>query len=208
MTVTWETASQISQVVIAVAASVGLTQLWIAKNDIKIRSQREAMTLAAQQIDRFRENIPQIDKLLAMLVLLKSNKRIRLDEYTHEEVQNKYLEEYKSFEINFTNPDYQRLMVDVGNIMESFSVYFSEKIADEEIAFLPIAPMFCEVVERNYFFYCFHRKQRPFLYNHTIKLYSLWSKKIKKNNLLFQQETLSREIATVDVASPRPLGTE
>lgn len=198
VTMSWETLSGLSELIIALSSVVGLSQLFIAKKDMQIRSKREAMMLAATQIEHFRVDIIP---LLSEITKLRNKGQypkevIVLEKFTNQEAKN-INERIFNISLGLLGRDKDLLskLTDASNAIESFAVYFTNGIADEKIAFLPIAQMYCEFVEEFYFFYCFQRDELEICpFDQTIKLYSLWKARLENQNLNLKKDEIEKMI--------------
>lgn len=66
-------------------------------------------------------------------------------------------------------------------------------LADEELAFNPLADAFCQFVELNYDVYCESRKDsRETLFTHTIELYIMWKDRIESLHLQKENKRLKK----------------
>jgi hypothetical protein len=86
---------------------------------------------------------------------------------------------------------------------------FITGVADEQMAFMSLSLPLCEWVERTYFLYSGMRhKDQLNRWDHTIKLYRVWSQRRRKHELDATQASLSTELmkATKDAAPIRPIG--
>lgn len=70
------------------------------------------------------------------------------------------------------------------NTLESFAIYFTKGLADEEIAFTYVGLSYCKLVEDLYPYLSAVREMKKINYfNHIVELYRLWSDRIASSNL-------------------------
>lgn len=99
---------------------------------------------------------------------------------------------------------------DVSNQLEYFSAAMVSGLADEKLAFSPLAKMYCNYVEISYDLYCQSRsaKQGKTLYKNTIELYNMWSVRLRELELNESKMKLDKEIASLNPKSINPIGLE
>lgn len=207
--------ANVANCVLAAIAYKGLEQLRIAKDDIKLRSRREAATVAVAQCDRFaRDIMPKHMELLGEIHAIK------LPEYPGP---------YKDFLISeFTQiprgpqpyvevifkPENMALAMKVINMLndvEAVAIYFEKGIADADIAYPSIASAFCQIAERYYVVIAGFRPEKSgqILYTNIVGLYKRWSPRLQHTLLADQQELLRKRISSLPIKpAVKPIGTE
>jgi len=195
----------IAESIIAICAIVALWQIKIAKEDIRIRSKREAITLAINQVEYCRsEIVSSYDQVNSIVLdMPKEIKDLRLyssreflEDFTLEELQKN-----KKIDRMITKISYLKKnnlfdkIISLANKFEYFSLAFIAKAADEEVAFNPIADILCDFVEEHYEIYCYNRREGNYRsYTNTIQLYKIWKARILMKKIDFKKETYSNEI--------------
>lgn len=124
--------------------------LTTAKNDIQIRIKREAVILAAEQVEKFgKEIIPKVGKIIDEC----TTKTIFIDEW---ELKNHLFNESSINNLNqadewlsnIKDTEIQTQVIQVLNEHEAFAMYFVGGAADELVAFPSTATVFCSNVKR------------------------------------------------------------
>lgn len=197
----------VSGPLIVAVGVIGLTQIIIAKRDISIRTKREAVTVAALQCQQYNEKIvPLLNEF-----------------YIYRKKSN--LEEFKGADMGFdlkdimgANPnwcktvfeklkgddDFAVRLVSIMNALESFSIFFTERVADEEVAFSSVGLTFCDTVKKMSPFFAIVRDH----YANVIRLYKIWSSRIEKKKLASQVGDLYERMTSICDDNIRPLGTD
>ena len=151
-----EMASFVATIALALFAALALKQivvakdaLVVAKDDIKIRSRREAIALAAKQCEDFAATIQKIDNL--ELEFTKNHVKIRNSwELANKNFDDTTLKDQKAARVWIQEVESKKLG-NTANIilthLEAFAIYFAVGAADEEVAFPVAGPVFCSYVE-------------------------------------------------------------
>lgn len=88
---------------------------------------------------------------------------------------------------------------DILNRFEYFSAALISGLADEELAFNPLAQPFCEVVEKLYIPLCYTRREEGTTsFSNTVKLYNIWKKRLQKANLERKKSKLDEQISKIE----------
>lgn len=183
-----------SQVAFLILGSMVFWQIRIAKKDLQIRSKRESGAVSTELANRFAtEIIPEISEI-----------HLKAKSKNHElkslPLKNFYAEEYGRLKhqdkqvydegINFfkANADLSKDCTMILNSFEAFAMNFIKRIADEEVVFTALAQVYCNFVEKSFPILCATREEKKLnLYENTVALYKIWSKKIDK-----EKEKLSK----------------
>ena len=191
--------SAFCSVVLAGCACWALKQIYVSKEQIKmqreeflIKSKREALTIASDQIRYFsNEVIPLMDKVDKII----ENEDINFLK------QNKVV--FEKGELSFDMPepkkeDIEKLkknlkeLLELTNKMDDFSIYFTSNLADIDFAFSVMGDLFCSEMEKLLPF-CFlfdDQRNAP-----SIQLYIKWKQRIEIDNLKQQQMTIEKRLA-------------
>jgi hypothetical protein len=95
------------------------------------------------------------------------------------------------------------------NALDGFASFFTNKIADDEIAFNSVGLSFCDSVESIYPFIVFSRKAGEFSYYHNvIELYKIWKKRIDKLQLQDKIGGLQKTLNEISDVKIDPIGTK
>lgn len=204
----------ISPILIVIIAAIALKQISIAKDDIKIRSTREAVTLTVDQMRFYAEVVvPEMIKYVTNFNKLSISKtNYQLNNYFFEEIKldpQKLKQFSELHKLLITNLDLDTELVSIANRLESIAFAFMSGAADETGAFPSLSRTFCRFVEENWFHYCNHRRQdRINIYDNTIKLYGIWSNRIKQFDLSVKSKDITKELGELDTKKVIPLGSQ
>lgn len=215
-------AANISQVVLVLGLYLGWRQLSVAIKDIQLRSKREAGMIAIEEAEKFAEEIiPSFDEINSKIS--GSGAPNRLERFVISEIHPVNLQKYKDRREQMKkNPDVHGNLFDLANKIEGIATAFMKGIADEEVIFEAVGPVYCEIVEHIYFFYCHGRGNddknlgKILSYSNTIKLYCIWKERIgklgleaNKRDLVKKTTDIDKEIQVASIKSTpvKPLGT-
>ncbi|MEK3729683.1 hypothetical protein [Lysinibacillus sp. FSL W8-0953] len=197
-------------------ASIGLfagiivagIQLKIMKADIQAKNKRASVEKSIEYLNWFAtEFIPQCEEYQSKL----SGKRVTI----YPDIKNRTF----SFnnEIHLKKPNVVESIkhkkscgaVTLNNQLEFFSAAMMSGLADEELAFNPLADAFCQFVELNYDVYCESRKDsRETLFTHTIELYIMWKDRIESLHLQKEKQEIEEKMSKIQPKSIKVLGNE
>ena len=191
----------------------------IAKTDIQVRSEREAVVLAAERCDIYaNEILPFIGDLLVEMY----SKGISVEEW---KLVNTSLDDSSLSNWDKANAWLDKIDLTISNQiitffnkLESLSVYFVKGAADEQVAFPSIAITFCSDIEKLAPFLIKLRQQRttkhtknyiehpsgPF--QNTIQLYAIWADRIKKQDLELSASRITQELSGITTEPVLPIG--
>jgi hypothetical protein len=178
---------------------IAIQQLKLMKKDFNVKNQRASIEKSIEYLHLFAtEYIPKASKLL-------------------EDLSKKNIQFYKgpiNKEFYFDNncnlgSDYIKKnliicaecgAIDVLNRFEYFSAALISGLADEELAFNPLASFYCEIVESLYVPLCYSRRNGlSTAYSNTIKLYNIWKARLDKLELEKKRSELDKEISKIQV---------
>jgi len=202
-----ELISFISAPALVIIAIIALKQISIAKSDVQVRSRREAASFAATQCQRYAtEIIPLLDEWDV------ARKKKQIPEYLGEITDfcrddllrmPEWATEWFSKNDGETN-----LCVNILNSLESFAIYFTKGVADEEIAFSSVGLTYCDSVRDLYPLIAVIRsKAEPKHFEHIVVLYKLWSDRLEKYNLKDQLDEVQSKLLSIEEQSIKPIGT-
>ena len=207
----------IATIAVVVIAGLGLNSLRLAKKDMITRSKRESVLLSMERMDEFaRKIIPANSKLLTKMrmegvpVFVKS-----VDDVRFESPVNK--SEMKRATAWLKLISDKASVIHLMNIVEAWSGYFTNRLADEEVVFGPCSQTFCSFVMQNYAHYLIARgKNNSGNYPNTIDLFLAWRHRLGKeeqgqtmNKLLESLRSLHEQEKQAEQHSiPRPLGLD
>lgn len=194
----------ITSPLLLIVAIVGLKQINIAKESIKINSTRESLTLAAEQCKYYFEHIIPLQNKLNDLM-----KAAEIKNFGEAEV--KLNSDGKSinykYKINYKyDLDKMRPLIlcasEVLNAMEAFCVFFSARAANEAIAFSSIGSNFINEIEELLPIVCM--TQEAGAYKNIMKLYIKWKNRTEKLDALIKKseaELKLKQECAIDMTS-------
>jgi hypothetical protein len=171
-------------------------QLSESQKQIKINSQRQAATLAAELVKGFIEDIiPLEDKIyLKGEQINYKNPILPVEDFINcalTKIDKNIIDSLKN-----KPEDIFRLELTLINKVEAFAIYFAKGIADEKVAFASIGEHFCKCVETYYYIISLFREKKSELpaYEDIVELYKCWKGRIKAYWAKIKEEELSEEI--------------
>jgi len=171
-------------------------QLSESQKQIKINSQRQAATLAAELVKGFIEEIvPLVDMInskneqinyknpISPVKDFMNSELTKIDKNIIDSLTNKP-EEIFHLELTLVNK------------LEAFAIYFANGIADEKIAFTSTGDLFCQCVETYYYYISILRARKGDLhaYEDIVALYKCWKDRINSYLAKMEKDELSEEI--------------
>lgn len=173
---------------LVIIAYKGLDQLRLTKKGMEDENRREQVKMALEEVRRFELLIEEWNKLTPKIekeLQLKGKAfgRWQLESYTIQEISEggkELSDDYNALiEVLKSNPDIDAKVLEVANKIETIAAAFTTKAADEDVAFGSMGEAYCTYIETIFFQFCFsrHKKGRN-LYDRTIELYKLWSKRL------------------------------
>jgi hypothetical protein len=188
---------------------IGLRQLQIAKNSLKITSARDAAKLSFEITKEYDEKfnqayynlakamqkngIPEFEGIITDFTITEYNK---LDK----NLRDKWEKNYSKIEIEF---------IHLTNLLECYSISFVKKIADEDIAFNIDCYLFLQLTELGYpYIIKKHNEDKINLSClNTIQLYKIWKSRIIAMHNEQEFKNLQEKIRTAGVMEPlKPIG--
>lgn len=182
-----------------------ISQMELLKQDIKTRNQRAAAEKSIEHMNWYaKEFIPTSELFVNALQREgvakysgKINPEFLFDENCKFDTKTK-----ESLRIKLENN-----LGDVMNPLESFSASFIHGVAEEKVAFSPIARDFCDTVEWVYDVICYLRKDGKIeKYANIIKLYNIWNNRIEKYDKINKRNELDRDIQSIPEEEIRAIG--
>lgn len=177
---------------------IGLKQLELVKDDIKIRNKRASVEKSIEYLHWFAtEFIPQISEI-ATKVEEKFNFK-----YTGP-MNKQFIFDVNCNPNNVEIANFFKVCADSGvlglmNQLEYFSAALLSGLADEELAFNPLSDTYCRNVECYYIFICGHRKDaNSRFYTNIIGLYDIWKGRLNKMELENQKRKIDENISRIE----------
>ena len=220
-----ELLSFLSNIVLACIAIAALYQIILAKRsletarlDIELRSKREAVTLAADKVAEFAENIiPKCN--LEFRTLMSAG--ISIDRW---ELQNNRFDEssFKDWNAALKWEEQLRASKQVDsatrvlNQLESFAMYFAKGAADEQVAYSAVGAIFRNYVD----LLAPHLTSLRILsgsknayvtsgpFQNVVTLYEVWLSRARKEALQQEATRITSELSGISTSDILPIGTK
>lgn len=179
---TWTYFYYVSCMIIAVAAAIGIWQLFIMKYDIKTRNRRAAMENAIKLIERFNDKFVKV-----------------ADEFFYK-AEKENMPKYKGTidELPKINIDVLKKRLEIStnlkfykytNELEIIAAGILSGLSDKNFAFKIIGRSYCHSVA---YYYDILKAWRDFSGEITImELFDIWIKRLKKEKLILEKKKLS-----------------
>ncbi len=195
--------------------SLAAQSLNLAKDDIRIRSQREAVALAAQECDKFAEkmvpNVHENEEKIKAAGFTIYRWPLKDLEFRWESLES--LSGARKWAEAILRSDAARMpLLRVVNDLEAFAMYFSTGAADEKVADPAVGSVFCLWVEAYAPYIISVRSDAAEQvvsgpYENVVTLYRIWSGRRRKKRLETDVSRMSLELSTITVPDVRPIGT-
>lgn len=179
--------------------------LTTAKDDLQIRIKREAVILAAAQVEKFgKEVMPKAKEVTDRI----KGEGIEISEW---KLENNLFDEtsIKDFEAANTwlrslhKPGNVPALIQILNEFESFAMYFAGGAADERITYPSIAPVFCSYVRDLAPLLISLRQKKTNIvsgpYQNIVFLYDKWASRLRKDELDSQAARLLAESSGIHI---------
>ena len=172
-----------SGIVLAIAAIIGLWQLFILKHDINTRNKRAAMENSIKLIDRYREKLIKISEAI----------------YKFEKEKNVPNYEGTPFELPAIDIDLvtkrMEFLAEAGipgliNESEAFSAAVLSGLSDEEFVFRLIGRPYCNFVAQYYDIFATLQSYST-AKSCVLELFDMWRKRLIKIRLELEKKELS-----------------
>jgi hypothetical protein len=193
----------IAGIIVCGGILISLKQFKIAKEEIKlltkdfeVRNQRASIEKSIEYLNLFATDfIPNVTEFSIALRAKnikyykgKINKEFSFDENCSLEVKyvkDNLIECHKNGGINILNK------------FEYFSAALISGLADEDLAFNPLARLYCDYVEMLYIPLCYSRKDDTNGYSYIVKLYSIWKSRLERVDLERKKTKIDEEISKI-----------
>jgi hypothetical protein len=196
--------SLLCSVVVAIAAVIGLYQLILTKRASQQSAKREAFKLASEQckyylteVIKFESRLSDRSKGLGISTYGTSKLEIRGDSL--------FCNVRMTISVKQTK-DIAEELVKVLNALEVFSVPIKNGVASDSVAFNSVGRTFCHTVEELLPILLMLHKEGGY-YKNTIKLFSLWYRRLQKADIEQQAILLRDEASGIIDYEIKPIGT-
>ncbi|WP_431808788.1 DUF4760 domain-containing protein [Lysinibacillus sphaericus] len=171
-------------------------QLKLMKSDIETKNTRASIGKSIDYLNWFATDfIPEIDKYETRLNGKKIITYPLIEKRTF--LFNEEVQETSTVNESINNK-YESGISNLINQLEFFSAAMMSGLADEELAFNPLAEIFCGFIEFNYDIYCDSRRKRDTVFTHTIQLYEMWKERLESIDLQKQKQKIEEKMSTFD----------
>jgi hypothetical protein len=202
---TLEVVSFASAPVLAWLAFKALNQIQVSKEIARTQASRESFRLATERCKQFADEILPLAEELRQLFLQK-----KLPEFQKIVVT----ESPENISIDWKNSPnwmadidkHRKVTWELANDLEAWSMWFTCRIADENIAYSPCGVSFCNCVRPLLPLLMFTNKNDKW-YSHTLELYMRWKNRIDHDKNIAKQQQLEKERMNLKFEIPKPIGT-
>lgn len=187
----WTMALTVATVGLIIVAGLGLRSLRLSKTDMLTRSQREARACAIARCEEMageiiNTNAALIDRFaeLEIQLFVEVSDVVKFDPDASEQLAQAQAWRGK------VPPELRSACITQLNKLEAWSMYFTNGVADHQIAFGPCAAVFCGMVVRYYPFLLVSRAGNASgKYPNLVKLFKSWRAEIEaqKDGVTFQE---------------------
>ena len=194
-------------------ALLGLRQLKIAKDSIKINSQRQSATMAFELCEKYFVALSKIynqigSEMLSLKIDFKKIEKLNLDKLDDINKENENYSEYQKVLDNYDKFRYK--LGALSDMLETFSIPFIKKIADEELAynmhFLKFH-QYCNLCSVHIIEIRMTHPDEKVIYENVIKLYSIWKNRYEKERIESQVISLLTKRNSIQTKKIKPIGT-
>ncbi|MCE4057097.1 hypothetical protein [Pseudomonas sp. Au-Pse12] len=192
----------ISAIGLAIFAYIGLQQISILKSTAATQAKRDALKLTSEQCSYYSDKIiPRQNEFHRKI----KEHNVKFFEGWTVAVQNNQIVASRS-KPNVL-PDFDKALdsLDFLNLMESFSTYFTSRVADEAVAYNSVGVTFLGACEDVMPWILTCRKSGYF--KNLVKLYILWRTRSDKEKLLLKKLKIDKELAETMTTIQSPIGT-
>lgn len=195
-----------SGIVVAIFAGIALKQLKIAKDNAKITAKREAYKLAADQCSYyFQHVIPLQDKFDSYV----KEAKITFFEKAKVEISGKKIgiRILQKTQKEKMEPELKQIaaqLLPVLNCMESFSIFFVNGIASEEVAYRSVGRTFCNATKDLLPFILLVGEGKH--WPNVVKLFHLWNGRNEGEQLALSKTQIEKQLKLIESNNIEPIG--
>jgi hypothetical protein len=186
---------------------IGLRQLNLLKEDIKTKNKRASVEKSIEYLHWFAKDY--IPKTIEVTGKVRSKNIQRYDG----PINTEFLFDAQCNIDSGTIHDNITAYIEAGadsllNEMEFVSAAFVNGLADEELAFNPLAQYYCQMVEELYPTLCYMRDDSNVtLYSNIIRLYKIWKGRLNKIDLEKKRSKIDESISKIQDERIRSIGS-
>lgn len=213
----WTLVSAFANIAVLVVAVRGLKSLVLTRKGMLTQATRDAWSCAVHRCEEFADeiiplNVPVLTNLAAFKVpvFVKHASEVQFDPDNKADL-DRAAQWVRNLPAG-TLGDCVTLL----NRLEAWSMYFTNRLADQKIAAGPCAPFFCSMVVQNYAVLLLHRNRDASSgkYPNIVKLFKSWWADIEDEKVGHKEGELLKQLAALQRKGspssklPNPLGTE
>jgi hypothetical protein len=180
----WSMVSALSSAVVAILAGIGLRSLSLTKRDIRLRNTREAAAGAIKQCELMADKLILDNsaylKALAernIALMVKSNTEVRFDPDNADDITK--AQQW----MNALPAELRSMSIGLCNDFEAWSMHFTKRVADHEIAYGPCAVVLCLFVIQHFpVLLALRNGGAAGKYPNLIELYKDWLAQLEHEN--------------------------
>ena len=197
-------AYDISGVVLAIAAVIGLQQIRVLKKDVKTRNERAAKEKAIEYAGRYLGRYVQLD---SEWMLKRDAEKLPkyegpIGDFTRASIpvalREKMAKRFASV-----------IWLQAINELAAISAAFVHGVADEEVGFCIIGRTFCAAVETDYDIIAFgHSEDVHPHYESIVSLYKTWKPRLSAAEMRHARSKLDAQLAKTKTTRISSIGTE
>jgi hypothetical protein len=198
-----EVAYFISGIIVAIAAVAALYQIRVAKNTLKVQSEREGLALTANQCQYY------LDKIMTLSNNVFDKRTEQNCKYF--DIEN-WIVDTDGVEVTLepkieTTPNLEVCFQagELLNALDGFAVYFTSGLADESVAYKTISSSYISLAER-YMPLAMLANKNDGYYSNYIELYVVWKNRKKQEQLKLKISDLNKEVNKSVVNSKKVIG--
>ena len=188
----------------------------VAQEDIRVRSQREAVALAAERCERFADTV--IPRVVTNFKAIQAT-GVRLQRWSVDGVGFDDPAYLQRPDVRAWLDSIEKAPACVGNMSavlndcEAFAVYFARGAAEEEVAYPVVGAVFCEWIEILAPHLVAMRTKKvngitSGSFQNTITIFELWFARTKRKALELEANKINLTLAGLTIPEIRPIGTK
>jgi hypothetical protein len=207
----------ISGIVLCTGVVIGIKQIKVAKDEFKllnkdyeVRNKRASIEKSIEYLNMFAtEFIPDAGSLNREL------KKLNVKQYNGPKNKDFIFCDSCNLGVKYVKDNliasHKNGAVSILNKFEFFSAALISGLADEELAFKPLAKLFCDFLEGIlYIPLCYARKDDKLAssYSYTVKLYQIWKPRLEKEQLEKSMSKLDEQISKITDERIQSIGSQ
>lgn len=182
---------------------IGLKQLKLVKKDMQFQYERAAKEKSIEYLNWFsKELLPKVNKCM---------KHIEESDLPKNSgnMNDKFLPDasHKNEDVQaFIKKAKDNGVLDIINQLEFFSSAIINGVADESICYKPMVKSYTSIIALFYPVICDWRKNDLNGFTNLIELFTIWNKKLQKENMEMAKQQLEQNIAEIQTRDIKSIG--